>query len=133
MMSVALFASCSVRAKCGTRHQQKRRIWKRGSGVDRATRPVKHIVHEVEYALPRVPLPVTKRDLNFFGKCSLELLAVPGECQETGLAHVEIQVNRIERDECRQQCRRDGRRTTAGNEVAYGNEMRADSGNPKFG
>src|SRR5258708_12665209 len=53
------------------------------------------------------------------------MLAVLGVGQEIGLAHIKIEINRIKRHERREQCRRTRRRTTASNQIAHGNEMRA--------
>src|ERR1700736_2619710 len=58
---------------------------------------------------------------------SLEAFAVLGVSQEIGLAHIKIEVNRIKRHKRRQQCRRTGRRATACNQIAHGNEMRPNA------
>src|SRR5262245_57158762 len=58
---------------------------------------------------------------------SLHPRTVSGKDQEIGLAHVEIQIDRIERDERREQSRGAGRGTAAGDQVADGDEMSADA------
>ena len=52
-------------------------------------------------------------------------LARKGE--EIGLAHIEVEMDRIERDERREQCGRTAPSTAAGDQVADGDEMRADA------
>ena len=53
--------------------------------------------------------------------------ALPGKRQEVGLAHVEVEVDRIERDEGRKQRGWAGRGAAAGNQVADRYKMRADA------
>src|SRR5580693_6580642 len=58
---------------------------------------------------------------------SLDAFAVLGVGQEIGLTHIKIEVNRIKRHKRREQCRRTGRRATASNQIAHGNEMRPNA------
>src|SRR5262249_7817886 len=85
------------------------------------------IVHEIKSALPSELCFVAERDLNLVGKASFEPRTVAGKGQEIGLAHIKIEIDRIERDERREQCRWAGRGTAAGDQVADGDEMRADA------
>src|SRR5215472_5875033 len=98
-----------------------------GSGVDRTARPVERIVYEIKSALPSELCFVAERDLNLVGKASFEPRTTAGKGQEIGLAHIKVQIDRIERDERREQCRWAGRGTAAGDQVADGDEMRADA------
>src|SRR6516162_10137084 len=95
--------------------------------MDRAARTVEHIVHEVEGALPSKFGLVAERELDLIGKNPFLSCTVPRERQEIGLAHIKVEVDRIERDERREQCRRTGRVTAAGNQVAHRDQMRADA------
>ncbi len=67
-----------------------------GSGVDRPARSVERVVHEVERALPGEPCLVAERDLDLVGEASFASRAIAGKGQEIGLAHIEIQPDRIE-------------------------------------
>src|SRR5262249_56094350 len=97
-----------------------------GSGVDRTARPVERIVHEIKSALPGELCFVAERDLNLVGKAYFEPRTVAGKGQEIGLAHIKVQIDRIERDERREQCRWAGRGTAAGDQVANGDDIRPD-------
>jgi hypothetical protein len=77
--------------------------------------------------LPSELCLVAERDLDRVGKTSLGLCTFARELQEVSLAHVEIQVDGIQRDEGRQQCRRTGPGTAAGNQVAHGDKMLTDA------
>src|SRR6516225_10852107 len=95
--------------------------------MDRAARTVEHIVHEVERASPCEFGLVAEREFDLIGENPFLPCTVSGKRQEIGLAHVEVKVDRIERDERREQCRRTGRVAAAGNQVAYRDEVRADA------
>src|SRR5262249_12049695 len=95
--------------------------------MDRTARTVEHIVHEVERASPSEFGLVAERQFDLIGENHFLLCTVPRKRQEIRLAHVKVKVDRIERDERRQQGRRTGRVTAAGNQVAYRDEMRADA------
>src|SRR5262249_49179229 len=82
---------------------------------------------EIKRALPGELGLVGKRDLNLVGKAFFAPRMVAGIGQEIGLAHIEIQIDRIERDERREQCGWAGRGTAAGDQVADGDEMSADA------
>src|SRR5262249_11405647 len=109
------------------RCQEEFWIWNCSAGMERAARTVEHIVHKIECALPSELGIVAQREFDLVGKNPLLPCTISGKRQEIGLAHIEIEVDRIERDERREQCRRTGRVTAAGNEVAHRDEMRADA------
>src|SRR5215470_17788692 len=54
-----------------------------------------------------------------------EVFAILGVSQEIGLTHVKIEINRIKRHKRRKQGRWTRRCTTASDQIAHGNEMRA--------
>src|SRR5262249_3408260 len=95
--------------------------------MDRAARTVEHIVHEVERALPSELGLVAECELDLMGEDPFLPCTVPRKRQEIELAHIKVEVDRIKRDERREQCRRTGRVTAAGYQVAYRDEMRADA------
>src|SRR5262249_57340641 len=70
---------------------------------------------------------VAERDLNPVVELFCEPRTLAGKGQEIGLAHIEIQIDRIHRDERRDQCRGAGRGTAAGDQVPDGDEMSADA------
>src|SRR5262249_56962390 len=80
-----------------------------------------------ERAFPGELCLVTERNLDLIGSAFFDPRTVSGKDQEFGLAHIEIQIDRIERDERREQCGRAGRGTAAGNQVADRDEMSADA------
>src|SRR5215467_5279166 len=95
--------------------------------MDRAARTVEHVVHKVERASSCEFGLVAEREFDLIGENPFLPCTVSGKGQEIGLAHIEIEPDRIERDERREQCRRTGRVTAAGNQVAHRDEMRADA------
>src|SRR5260370_32195298 len=84
-------------------------------GVDCAARTVKGVVQEIEYAASRVLIAVAERNLNLLDMPSLEVPAILGVHEEIGLAHIKVKVDRIKRNERREQCRRTRRCATASN------------------
>src|ERR1700756_2858258 len=109
------------------RGEEELGIWNRRPRMDRAARTVEHIIHEVEFASPCKLGLVAERELNLIGENLFLPRTRPGKRQEVGLAHVEVEPDRIERDECGEQCRRTGRVTAAGDQVAHRDEMRANA------
>src|SRR5260370_10163361 len=95
--------------------------------MDRAARTVEHISPEVERALPCEFGLVAEREFDLISENPFLPFTVPRKRQKIGFAHVEVEVDWIERDECGEQCRRTGRVTAAGNQVAHRDEMRADA------
>ena len=84
------------------RRQKQIGIGNGGAGMDRPARPVERIVDKIERALPLELCLVTERDLDLVGGAFFDLRTVAGKGQEIGLAHIEIQIDRIERDQCRE-------------------------------
>src|SRR5262249_47051137 len=85
------------------------------------------IIHEIKSALPGELRFVAERDLNLVGKAPFEPRTTAGKGQEIGLAHIKVQIDRIERDERREQCRWAGRGRAAGGQVVVGDETRTDA------
>src|SRR5262249_31575909 len=95
--------------------------------MNRSARTVERIVDEIERALAGELCLVGERDLNRVGRASLAPRTIARIGQEIGLAHVEVEIDRIERDERREQCGRAGSGAAASDQVADGDEMRADA------
>src|SRR5262249_9928663 len=95
--------------------------------MERAARPVERIVHEVERALAAEIGLVAELDLDLVGKRAHLLHPLAREGEVVGLAHVEVQIDRIDRYDRRKQGRRAGPSPAAGDQVADGYEMGTDS------
>src|SRR5262245_16289010 len=80
------------------RCQEEVRILESRTSVDRAARAVDGIVEEVERALEVEGLLVTQRCLDLVCQRSALLLTFTLERQIVLLAHVEVEINRVERD-----------------------------------
>ena len=95
--------------------------------MQRAARPVEHIVDEIEGALAAEIGLVAELDLDLVGERALLLHAIAREGQVVALAHVEIEVDRVDRDDGREQGRRARRGPAAGDQIADRDQMRADA------
>src|SRR6267154_6179092 len=95
--------------------------------MDCPARTVKNIVQEIEYPASRVLIVVAECNLNPLDMTSLEVPAVLGISEEIGLAHIKVEINRIERYERREQRRRTRRRTTPRDQVSNRNKMRPNA------
>ena len=95
------------------RRQEQVRIRHRGARVDRAAGAVERVVDEVERAVAGEIVLVAEADRDLVGERAADAGALAREGQEIGFAHVEIEIERIERDERRQQRRRAGRGAAA--------------------
>ncbi len=84
-------------------------------------------VDEIERAQPRVPVLVAQADRNLVGDRTRETRALARKGQIVGFAHVEIEIDRIQRDECRQQGRRAGGGPAAGDQAPDRDEPCADA------
>ena len=77
--------------------------------------------------MPRELRLVAQRDLDLVGKGSLEPRALARKGEEIGLAHIEVEMDRIERDQRCEQRRRARPGAVSGDQVADRDEMRADA------
>ena len=98
-----------------------------GAGMDRAARAIKRVVDEVERAVMGKSGVIGERDLHLVGEHAALLLTLTQERHVVGLAHVEIQVDRVDRDDRGEQGGRAGARPAAGDQVADGDLVSADA------
>ena len=129
----------------GRRHQQRRgrslvasrsranwpgrdgevRIGDGGAGVDRAAAAVERVVDEIERAVT-VEMPIAiQADGDVVG--SRRAMMGPPVSEVVRLAHVEIEIDRIERDDRGEQRRRAAAAPAAADQVADRDEVRADA------
>src|ERR1700730_5804666 len=92
-----------------------------------ATGAIERIVDEVERALAAEIVLVAKRDHELVGKRTADAGALAREGQEIGFAHIEIDIERIERDQRRQQRGRAGRRAASRDQASERDLTRADA------
>jgi hypothetical protein len=98
-----------------------------GAGMDRAARAIERIVDEIKRTLPGEACLVAERDFDLVSGAVFCPHTIARILKEIRLAHIEIQPDRIKRDHCRKQGRRRCRGTAAGDQIADGDEMRADA------
>ncbi|NRP90781.1 hypothetical protein GFPCMMHI_06708 [Ensifer adhaerens] len=100
-----------------SRSQEEIGILERGAGMDRTARAVNCVVEEVERALKAIVGFIAQRCFDLVVERAALLLALALERQVILLAHIEVEIDRVERDECGEQRRRAGRSATTGNQA----------------
>src|SRR5215471_12105901 len=95
--------------------------------MDGAARPIDHVVDKVERAVPRELLLVAERDFDLVGERTSLRQPAPRELQVVGFAHVEVEIDRVKRNDRTQQRRRTGCGAAAGDEVANRDQVRANA------
>src|SRR3984893_17360599 len=101
--------------------------------MDRTARTIEAVVNEVERAGARKPVFIAETDRNLVGKRTWQTRAFTRKGQVVGLAHVEVEIDRIERHEGGQQGGRAAASTAAGNETADRDQTRADTAGERRG
>src|SRR5262249_19766708 len=101
--------------------------------MDRPARTIKAVIHEVERSGARKAVLVAETDRNLIRERTGETRAFARKCQVVGFAHVEVEIDRIERHEGGQQSCRTGPGAAAGNEAADRHETRADAAGERRG
>src|ERR1700721_1782030 len=89
-----------------------------GAGMDRAAGAIEAVVDEVERALMGEVALVGERDLHLLGERASLLLAIAQERHVVGLAHVEVEVDGVSRDERGEQGGGAGARPAARDQIA---------------
>ena len=92
-----------------TGREKQIRIWHRRAGVDRSARAIESVIDEIEGALPFEVGLVTQAERDLVGERAAKARAFARKGQVIGFAHVEVEIERIERNQrCEQGRRADG-------------------------
>ena len=94
--------------------------------MNRAARPVERVIHEIQRASPAEVSLVAERNSKLVGKDGLLLCSLSRKGQVVRLAHVEIQIDWVERHHGRKQGRWAAGGPAAGNQVANGDQVAAN-------
>ncbi len=87
--------------------------------------PIKRVIDEVECSLSIKSRFVAQGDLDSVSERAFLLLSLPQKSHVVSFAHVKVQIDWVERDECCQQGRGTVARSTSGHEIPDRDEMRA--------
>src|SRR5579862_6221686 len=92
--------------------------------MDGSARSIKRVIDEVECSLSIKSGLVAQGDLDSVSERALLFLSLPEKSHVVRFAHVKVQIDWVERDECCQQGRWTVARSTSGHEIPDRDEMR---------